>query len=84
MIARLLLSLQILGIKLLILTILRTVLGLDTAESARKLVHLLLADPLGEREAWEDIIEESRSDSTRGLLIRYDRMEYIDIFQALC
>ncbi|KAI2793555.1 hypothetical protein POX_a00136 [Penicillium oxalicum] len=47
------------------------VLGLDNAEAARKLVRLLLADPLGPREAWEDTLESYESDPSRGLLIRY-------------
>ncbi|KAJ5688886.1 hypothetical protein N7462_003278 [Penicillium macrosclerotiorum] len=47
------------------------VLGLDNADSARKLVRLLLADPLGPRESWEDILEGYESDPSRGLLIRY-------------
>jgi hypothetical protein len=48
------------------------VLGLDNADSARKLVRLLLADPLGPREDWENVLEGYESDPTRGLLIRYD------------
>ncbi|KAJ5381904.1 uncharacterized protein N7496_004332 [Penicillium cataractarum] len=47
------------------------VLGLDNADAARKLVRLLLADPLGPRESWEDILEGYDSDPSRGLLIRY-------------
>ncbi|KAJ5908600.1 hypothetical protein N7495_001282, partial [Penicillium taxi] len=47
------------------------VLGLDNADSARKLVRLLLADPLGPREDWEDFLEGYDSDPSRGLLIRY-------------
>lgn len=47
------------------------VLGLDNADAARKLVRLLLADPLGPRESWEDILEGYGSDPSRGLLIRY-------------
>ncbi|KAJ5494915.1 hypothetical protein N7539_000031 [Penicillium diatomitis] len=47
------------------------VLGLDNAEAARKLVRLLLADPLGPREAWEDILQSYEADPSRGLLIRY-------------
>ncbi|KAJ5223390.1 hypothetical protein N7468_007932 [Penicillium chermesinum] len=54
-----------------VLLILETVLGLDTTESARRLVRLLLADPLGDREEWEEVLEDYRSDSTEGLLIRY-------------
>ncbi|KAJ5637125.1 hypothetical protein N7490_007004 [Penicillium lividum] len=47
------------------------VLGLDNADSARKLVRLLLADPLGPREDWEDTLETYDSDPSQGLLIRY-------------
>ncbi|KAJ5649326.1 uncharacterized protein N7484_003049 [Penicillium longicatenatum] len=47
------------------------VLGLDNADSARKLVRLLLADPLGPREDWEDTLETYESDPSQGLLIRY-------------
>jgi hypothetical protein len=48
-----------------------SVLGLDNADSARKLVRLLLADPLSQRESWEDILEDYDADPLRGLLIRY-------------
>jgi hypothetical protein len=47
------------------------VLGLNDATSARKLVRLLLADPLTPRENWEDILDSYDTDSSRGLLIRY-------------
>ncbi|KAI2733751.1 hypothetical protein CBS147332_766 [Penicillium roqueforti] len=47
------------------------VLGLNDATSARKLVRLLLADPLSPRENWEDILDSYDADSSRGLLIRY-------------
>ncbi|KAJ6110751.1 hypothetical protein N7486_002986 [Penicillium sp. IBT 16267x] len=47
------------------------VLGLDNADSARKLVRLLLADPLSPRENWEDTLEAYDSDPSPGLLIRY-------------
>ncbi|KAJ5222051.1 uncharacterized protein N7469_010938 [Penicillium citrinum] len=47
------------------------VLGLDNADSARKLVRLLLADPLGPREDWEDLLDGYDSDPARGVLIRY-------------
>lgn len=46
------------------------VLGLDNADSARKLVRLLLADPLSPRESWEDTLEGYESDPSQGLLIR--------------
>ncbi|KAJ5575869.1 hypothetical protein N7535_002795 [Penicillium sp. DV-2018c] len=47
------------------------VLGLNDAISARKLVRLLLADPLVPRQSWEDVLESYDDDSSRGLLIRY-------------
>ncbi|KAJ5737676.1 uncharacterized protein N7483_002801 [Penicillium malachiteum] len=47
------------------------VLGLDSVDSARRLVRLLLADPLGQRESWEDILDGYEGDPSRGLLIRY-------------
>ncbi|KAJ6007506.1 hypothetical protein N7540_011482, partial [Penicillium herquei] len=47
------------------------VLGLDNVDSARRLVRLLLADPLGQRESWEDILDGYEGDPSRGLLIRY-------------
>ena len=50
------------------------VLGLNDATSARKLVRLLLADPLSPRENWEDILDSYDADSSRGLLIRYEHV----------
>ncbi|KAJ5089096.1 hypothetical protein N7532_007780 [Penicillium argentinense] len=47
------------------------VLGLDNADFARKLVRLLLADPLGPRESWEDLLDGYDENPTRGVLIRY-------------
>ncbi|CAI7659073.1 unnamed protein product [Penicillium bialowiezense] len=47
------------------------VLGLNDATSARKLVRLLLADPLTPRQNWEDILESYDAHTSRGLLIRY-------------
>ncbi|KAJ5664876.1 uncharacterized protein N7477_007324 [Penicillium maclennaniae] len=47
------------------------VLGLDKADSARRLVRLLLADPLSQRESWEDVLDGYDADPSRGLLIRY-------------
>ncbi|EAW12694.1 uncharacterized protein ACLA_011210 [Aspergillus clavatus NRRL 1] len=47
------------------------VLGLNDATAARKLVRLLLADPLSPRESWEDILDSFDADMSRGLLIRY-------------
>ncbi|KAL4952532.1 hypothetical protein BDW69DRAFT_20684 [Aspergillus filifer] len=49
------------------------VLGLNDVAAARKLVRLLLADPLKGREDWEDMLDElsENGDLERGLLIRY-------------
>lgn len=48
-----------------------TVLGLNDTVAARKLVRLLLADPLDPKEDWEDVLNSSDADISRGLLIRY-------------
>lgn len=48
-----------------------TVLGLNDAAAARRLVRLLLADPLNPRGEWEDILDGYDADSSQGLLIRY-------------
>ncbi|KAL4967757.1 uncharacterized protein BDV14DRAFT_21798 [Aspergillus stella-maris] len=49
------------------------VLGLNDVAAARKLVRLLLADPLKGREDWEDMLDElsENGDLEKGLLIRY-------------
>lgn len=47
------------------------VLGLNDAAAARKLVRLLLADPLNPRGEWEDILDNYDADTSQGLLIRY-------------
>ncbi|KAL4734065.1 hypothetical protein BDV11DRAFT_66805 [Aspergillus similis] len=49
------------------------VLGLNDVVAARKLVRLLLADPLKEREDWEDMLDSvsENGELERGLLIRY-------------
>ncbi|PWY96393.1 hypothetical protein BO94DRAFT_529772 [Aspergillus sclerotioniger CBS 115572] len=47
------------------------VLGLNDARAARRLVRLLLADPLNKRESWEDALDAYGEDTKRGLLIRY-------------
>ncbi|KAL4926080.1 uncharacterized protein BDV17DRAFT_270421 [Aspergillus undulatus] len=49
------------------------VLGLNGVDAARKLVRLLLVDPLKGREDWEDMLDElaGNGDLERGLLIRY-------------
>lgn len=46
------------------------VLSLGEQKAARKLVRLLLADPLGEKEKWEQLLEESGVEDERGLLVR--------------
>jgi len=47
------------------------VLGLNSSqESARKLVKVLLADPLSEEGSWERQLEGLESNDGRGLLIR--------------
>ncbi|KAI9777258.1 MAG: hypothetical protein M1839_008988 [Geoglossum umbratile] len=49
-----------------------TVLGLgNSQESARRLVKVLLADPLSEAGSWEKQLEGLGSGDGRGLLIRY-------------
>ncbi|KAL2866283.1 uncharacterized protein BJX67DRAFT_143377 [Aspergillus lucknowensis] len=49
------------------------VLGLNDVVSARKLVRLLLADPLKGRDDWEDMLDSVSGEGglERGLLIRY-------------
>ncbi|KAL4996228.1 hypothetical protein BDV10DRAFT_114427 [Aspergillus recurvatus] len=49
------------------------ILGLNDVTAARKLVRLLLADPLKEREDWEDMLDSAveNGELERGLLIRY-------------
>ncbi|KAL6235480.1 hypothetical protein BDW75DRAFT_141857 [Aspergillus navahoensis] len=49
------------------------VLGLNDVSAAMKLVRLLLADPLKEKEDWEDILYSAveKGELERGLLIRY-------------
>jgi hypothetical protein len=59
------------------------VLGLNDASSARKLVRLLLADPLTPRENWEDILDSYDADSSRGLLIRYGRVFRLQLFEVV-
>lgn len=47
------------------------VLGLDTSATARKLVRLLLADPLGDAQLWEQQLEGATPDGGESLLIRW-------------
>lgn len=46
-------------------------LGLDQTATARKLARLLLADPLGERESWEEQLEKAGDEEGGSLLIRF-------------
>ncbi|KAI9828328.1 MAG: 3',5'-cyclic-nucleotide phosphodiesterase (PDEase) (3':5'-CNP) [Thelocarpon impressellum] len=46
------------------------VLGLDDQKVASKTARALLADPLGERASWEELLGEADGDG-RGLLLRY-------------
>ncbi|EED18083.1 conserved hypothetical protein [Talaromyces stipitatus ATCC 10500] len=47
------------------------VLGVNNARTTRRLVRLLLADPLTERQSWEDLIDSYGIEGSNGLLIRY-------------
>lgn len=47
------------------------VLGLDKSTTARKLVHLLLADPLASAEPWEEQLEQSLEGNGQSIVIRY-------------
>ena len=46
------------------------VLDLNDTSTARSLVRLLLADPLDSKRDWEDVLDSSDVDISRGLLIR--------------
>jgi hypothetical protein len=46
------------------------VLGLGDTSIARRLVRLLLADPLKPREAWEDLLDSYITDGSHGILLR--------------
>jgi hypothetical protein len=48
----------------------KLVLGLDKTTTARKLVRLLIADPLGAAEPWEEQLEQVADNDGGGLLIR--------------
>lgn len=48
-----------------------TVLGLNRQAAARRLVQLLLADPLASEQSWERQIDTVGENDGRGLLIRY-------------
>ncbi|KEF54624.1 uncharacterized protein A1O9_09066 [Exophiala aquamarina CBS 119918] len=47
------------------------VLGLNVQNTARRLVRLLLADPLRDEERWEKDFLKSTDDASQGLLIRF-------------
>lgn len=47
------------------------VLSLGNDAATRKLVRLLLADPLGPKEEWEDYLDSYDMSSSQGLLIWY-------------
>lgn len=47
------------------------VLGLNVQETARRLVRLLLADPLEDEGPWEKQMVDQRADSSQGLIVRY-------------
>lgn len=46
-------------------------LGLNVQQTARRLVRLLLADPLVDQESWENELLEAEEDTSQGLLIRF-------------
>lgn len=48
-----------------------TVLGLGGQAGARRLVRILLADPLAPKQPWEKQLDTIGEDDGRGLLIRY-------------
>lgn len=58
------------------------VLGLNDAISARRLVRLLLADPLRPRESWENVLDNYDPSTSQGLLIRYDNLLACDVWCA--
>ncbi|KAI1615298.1 hypothetical protein EDD36DRAFT_185420 [Exophiala viscosa] len=47
------------------------VLGLNVQATARRLVRLLLADPLSDAERWEEQILDPNADYSQGVIIRY-------------
>jgi hypothetical protein len=46
------------------------VLGVSDAQSTRRIVRLLLADPLTEEQSWEELIDSYGIEGSNGLLIR--------------
>lgn len=54
------------------------VLSLGDDAATRKLVRLLLADPLGPKEDWEDYLDSYDMSSSQGLLIWYGLSGFLD------
>ena len=52
------------------MTVLVLVLGLNDTLTARRLVRLLLANPLQPKESWEDLLNSYAADDSRELLLR--------------
>lgn len=46
-------------------------LGINDTRSTRRLVRLLLADPLTEEQSWEELIDSYGIEGSNGLLIRF-------------
>ena len=46
------------------------VLGLGNQQLTRRLVRLLLADPLGKEEEWERQLDSAENDDGRAILLR--------------
>ena len=46
-------------------------LGVNDTRSTRRLVRLLLADPLTEEQTWEELIDSYGIEGSNGLLIRF-------------
>ncbi|QGA16739.1 hypothetical protein EYB26_004407 [Talaromyces marneffei] len=59
------------------------VLGVNDARSTRRLVRLLLADPLSEEQSWEELIDSYGIEGSNGLLIRYGEESRI-VENSLC
>ncbi|OKL64480.1 hypothetical protein UA08_00299 [Talaromyces atroroseus] len=59
------------------------ILGINDVRATRRLVRLLLADPLTEKQAWEDLIESYGIEESNGLLIRYGQDSGI-VESSLC
>jgi len=47
-----------------------TVLGLNSQVSAQRLARLLLADPLGNEEGWEQELEKAGDGNERPVLLK--------------